>query len=130
MGLIEKRLIREAKEQWLPGEQKEMQEAAGSDSLVVDVDWATFETDEAALKHLQHLGVRRMSNAFRVICSDDLGKEAIREGIKRVVVRNQKEGEPSVDLKDGVATLVCTFAKGGDGCIPDLTIARTLERKL
>jgi len=130
MGLIEKRLIKEAKDSWLPGEQKDMQEAAGA-PVVIDVDWATFESDEAALKNLQHLGVRKLSNAFRVICVDELGKEAVRESIKRIVVVNAKDApEPKVELKDGAVTLAFAFGKGSDGCMTDLQIARTLERLL
>ncbi|MDI1437710.1 hypothetical protein [Polyangium sorediatum] len=129
MGLIEKRLIKEAKESWLPEEQKDIQKEVGA-PVVVDVDWATFETDEAALKNVQHLGVRKLANAFRVICVDELGKEAVREGVKRIVVTNLKEGAPSVGLKDGVVTLACVFAKGSDGCITDLDIAKILTRAL
>ncbi len=63
MGLIEKRLIKEAKESWVLEEQKEMRAIAASE-VVIDIDWASFETDEAALRNLQHLGVRKMSNAI------------------------------------------------------------------
>ena len=129
MGLIEKRLIKEAKESWLPGEQKDIQDVAGA-PVVVDVDWATFETDEVALKNVQHLGVRKLANAFRVICVDELGKEAVRDGVKRIWVTNLKEGTPSVGVQDGVVTLACMFGKGSDGCLTDLQIARTLERAL
>jgi hypothetical protein len=130
MGLIEKRLIREAKETWVPEEQKDMRDIANSD-VIVDIDWASFETDEPALRNLQHLGVRKMSNAFRVICVDDLGKEAIRDSIKRVVVTNVKDAkEGSVNIDSGTVTLRCAFAKGSEGCMGDLLIARTLERML
>ncbi|MDC0743663.1 hypothetical protein [Polyangium mundeleinium] len=129
MGLIEKRLIKEAKESWLPGEQKDIQDVAGA-PIVVDVDWPTFETDEAALKNVQHLGVRKLANAFRVICVDELGKEAVRDGVKRIVVTNQKEGAPSVVLDNSVVTLACVFAKGSDGCLTDLEIAKILTRAL
>ncbi len=130
MGLIEKRLIKEAKDSWLPGEQKEMQDLAGA-PVLVDVDWPTFENDEAALKNVQHLGVRKIANAFRVICVDELGKEAVREGVKRVVVTNQATpGTPTIGVENGVVTLACAFAKGTDGCLTDLQIARALERAL
>ncbi|HVK67909.1 MAG TPA: hypothetical protein VM694_25790 [Polyangium sp.] len=129
MGLIEKRLIKEAKGSWLPDEQKDIQKEAGA-PVVVDVDWATFETDEAALKNVQHLGVRKLANAFRVICVDELGKEAVREGVQRILVTNLKEGAPSVVLDNGVVTLACVFAKGSDGCLPDLEIAKILTRAL
>jgi len=131
MGLIEKRLIKEAKETWVLEEQKDMRAIANSD-VVIDIDWASFETDEPALRNLQHLGVRRMSNAFRVSCVDDLGKEAIRESVKRIVVSNVKDAkEGSVSIEDGTVTLRGAFARGTEGgCMPDLTIARAFERML
>lgn len=130
MGLIEKRLIKEAKETWVLEEQKDMRAIANSD-VVIDIDWATFESDEPALRNLQHLGVRKLSNAFRVVCVDDLGKEAVRDSIKRVVVTNDKDvKEASVNLDAGTVTLRCAFAKGSDGCMGDLAIARALERML
>jgi len=128
MGLIEKRLIKEAKETWLPGEAKDMQEAAGA-AIAIDIDWTSFETDEAALKSLPHLGMRKMANAFRVICVDELGKEAVRETVKKVVITNV-QAEPKVSLENGVITLACAFGKGSDGCLGDLAIARTLEKLL
>jgi len=130
MGLIEKRLIKEAKESWVPEEEKDMREVIGA-PVVVDIQWSTFEKDEAALKSVQHLGVRKLTNALRVICVDELGKEAVREQIKRIVVANlEGGGEPSVKLEGGVVTLSCAFAKGSDGCLGDLAIARILERAL
>jgi hypothetical protein len=130
MGLIEKRLIKEAKDTWIVEEQKDMRAIANSE-VVIDVDWASFETDEPALKNLQHLGVRKMSNAFRVICGDELGKEAVRDSILRVVVVNVKDAkEGSVALENGTATLRGCFSKGSDGCMGDLAIARALERML
>lgn len=130
MGLIEKRLIKEAKETWVPEEQKDMRDIASSE-VVIDIDWPSFESDEPALRNLQHLGVRKMSNAFRVICVDELGKEAVRESIKRFVVTNVKDAkEGSVHLADGTLTLSCAFGKGSDGCMGDLQIARALERML
>lgn len=131
MGLIEKRLIKEAKDTWVLEEQKDMR-AISSSEVVIDIDWASFETDEPALRNLQHLGVRRLSNAFRVICVDELGKEAIRDGIKSVVVTNVKDAkEGSVKLENGIVTLTGAFARGTEGgCMPDLSIARALEKML
>lgn len=128
MGLIEKRLIKEAKETWLPGEAKDMQEAAGA-PVEIDIDWASFESSADALKNLPHLGMRKMANAFRVICVDELGKEAVRESVKRVVITNV-QGEAKISLENGVITLACAFAKGSDGCLGDLLIARTIEKML
>jgi hypothetical protein len=129
MGLIEKRLIKEAKEAWLPGEEEEIRTIAGG-PVTLDIDWASFETDADALKNLQHLGIRKITNALRVVCVDELGKEAVRDGINRVVVRNVQEGNASITLEKGVVTLSCAFKRGSDGCLTDLQIARALEKAL
>ena len=130
MGLIEKRLIKEAKDSWLPAEQKEIGEIAGT-TVVLDINWASFESDEAALKNLQHLGVRKITNALRLVCTDELGKEAVRDQVKRIVVNNlTTPADATVMLENGAVTLSCTFRKGSDGCLSDLQIARALERAL
>jgi hypothetical protein len=130
MGLIEKRLIKEAKDSWLPAEQKEIGEIAGG-TVTLDINWASFESDEVALKNLHHLGVRKITNALRAVCTDDLGKEAVREQIKRIVVNNlTTPADATVTLENGAVTLSCTFRKGSDGCLTDLQISRALERAL
>jgi hypothetical protein len=130
MGLIEKRLIKQGQEEWVPEAQKELRELTGSEQ-VLEVDWDTFSTDEAALNNVRYQGLRRINTAMRVTCSDALGKEAVKEQIHKVVVRNADEvGKKGFALKDGVFTLVAAFGKGDVGYFTDNEILNWLQRAL
>lgn len=130
MGLIEKRLIKKGQEEWIPEANKELQgETKGSQ--VYEVDWASFESDAEALNNLQNQALRRITSAFRVICSDDLGKEAVQEAVKKVVVTNvATPAGKSILVKDGAATIAAAWGKGTDGYFTDREIQLTLEKQL
>jgi len=130
MGLIENRLIKLGKEEWVPAAQKELRELT-SGQQVYEVDWTTFSSDADALQNLQNQGLRRINGAFRNICRDDLGKEAVNEQIKKIVVRNvATPSEKSVSLADGVVTVLGAWGKGSDGYFVDLDMAKTIEKSL
>lgn len=130
MGLIEKRLIKQGQEDWVPAAQQELRELTGGEQ-VYEVDWGTFNTDEVGLNNVQNQGLRRINAAFRVICCDALGKEAVCEGVKKIVLRNLNEvAEKGMTLADGVLTVQCAWGKGSDGYFTDGEIQRTVERAL
>lgn len=130
MGLIENRLIKLGKEEWVPAAQKELRELT-SGQQVYEVDWTTFSSDADALQNLQNQGLRRINGAFRNICRDDLGKEAVNEQIKKIVVRNvATPAEKSVSLAEGVVTVLGAWGKGSDGYFVDLDMAKTIEKAL
>jgi hypothetical protein len=130
MGLIEKRLIKQGQEEWVPGAQKELRELTGGQQ-VYEVDWSTFTSDAEALQNLQNQGLRRINGAFRHLCRDDLGKEAANEQITKVVLRNlSAASEKSISLTDGVVTVQCAWGKGGEGYFTDLEMAKVLEKSL
>lgn len=65
---------------------------------------------------LEFNGPQQVVNAFRMIGTDDLGREALRNAVKRIVVRNVAEaGQKSLALADGVLTLTCAFSKSPGG---------------
>ena len=130
MGLIEKRLIKKGQEEWIPEANKELQEVTKG-SQVYEVDWSTFETDEGALKNLQNQGLHRITAAFRVVCIDDLGKEAVQEQVKKVIVKNtEKPADKSVTVKDGTAIVVGAWGKGSEGYFTDRDIQLAIEKQL
>lgn len=130
MGLIEKRLIKQGQEEWVPAAQKELRELTGGEQ-VYEVDWNTFSSDADALQNVQNQGLRRINGAFRNICRDDLGKEAVNEQITKVVLRNlATPSEKGVSLAEGVVTVQCAWAKGSDGYFTDLEIQKMLEKVL
>jgi hypothetical protein len=130
MGLIEKRLIKRGQEEWVPEANKELQEVTKGPQ-VYEVAWATFESDADALNNLQNQGLRRITAAFRVVCGDDLGKEAVQESVKKVIVTNiATSAEKSILVKDGAATIAGAWGKGGDGFFTDREIQLALEKQL
>jgi len=130
MGLIEKRLIKKGQEEWVPEANKELQEVTKG-SQVYEVDWATFETDADGLNNVQNQALRRITAAFRVVCSDDLGKEAVHESVKKIVVRNVgTHAEKSIVVKDGAAVVSGAWGKGVDGYFTDREIQLSIEKQI
>jgi hypothetical protein len=130
MGLIEKRLIKKGQEEWIPEANKDLQEVTKG-SQVYEVDWASFESDGEALNNLQNQGLRRITSAFRVICVDDLGREAVQEKVKKVVVTNvATPAEKRILVEGGAATVAGAWGKGDSGYFTDREIQLTLEKQL
>ena len=129
MGLNEKRKIKELQDTILPGRVKEIQEICGK-AINYDVDWDSFDTFES-LNFLDNCSCHRLNMALRVICQDDMGKEAIRETVKKVKPKNVKtEAEKSITLEGGTLEMHCAYALGASGMIPDGEIRAFLMTKL
>lgn len=117
MGTLdEKREIKKAQDSWLPEKNKELGELSGGGKMAFDIDWATFAGNLQAMNWLEFNGPQQVVNAFRMIGTDDLGKEALRESVRKIVVRNTAdESAKSMALSGGVFTLTCAFAKSPGG---------------
>jgi hypothetical protein len=119
MGLEEKRRIKELQEVTLPERVREIEEICGA-AIPYDVDWDSLADDAAGLNFLDNLSCHRLNMALRTICADDLGKEAIRDGLTVVKLKNVSEvGDKSITFADGVLEMHCAYAKGAGGMIPD-----------
>jgi hypothetical protein len=130
MGLIEKRLIKQGIEEWVPTAQKELRELTGGEQ-VYEVDWSTFSSDAEGLQNVQNQGLRRINAAFRNICRDDLGKEAAKEGVATILIKNvTNPSEKSISLADRVLTVQAAWAKGSDGYFSDGELTRAIEKAL
>jgi hypothetical protein len=130
MGLIEKRLIRSGQQEWVPEAQKELRELTRSE-VVYEIDWDGFQSDEAALNNLANQALRRINSAFRVVCSDDLGQEAVKEQIAKVVVKNVSDpAKKGLELKDKAFTFTAALGKGDAGYFADNDIIKFLQRAL
>src|SRR3954465_5358805 len=90
MGLNERRKIKELQDITLPGRVKEIEEICGA-AIPYDVDWESLADDMEALDFIDNISCHRLNMALRMICQDDLGKTAIRDGLKRVKLQNVKE---------------------------------------
>jgi len=119
MGLEEKRRIKELQEVTLPERVREIEEICGT-PIPYDVDWDSLADDAAGLNFLDNLSCHRLNMALRTICADDLGKEAIRDGLKVVKLRNVADvSDKQVTFADGVLEMHCAYAQGASGMIPD-----------
>ena len=89
MGLNEKRKAKEIQDTVLPGRVKEIQEITGV-AIPYEVDWDSFDTFES-LNFLDNASCHRLNMALRVICQDDLGKNAIKDSLKKIKLKNVKD---------------------------------------
>src|SRR5580658_2999887 len=130
MGLNERRKIKELQETTLPGRSKEIEEICGV-AIPYEVDWDSLSDDLEGLTFLDNLSCHRLNMALRMICQDDMGKEAVREGIKKVKLGNVKTpAEMSMTFDKGVLEMHCAYAQRTDGMYGDNQIREFLIKRL
>ena len=129
MGLNERRKIKELQDETLPGRVKEIEEICGK-AIPYEVDWATFD-DLESLNFMDNISCHRLNMALRVICQDDMGKEAVRDGLKVVKLSNVKDkAGMKISFADGVLDMHCAYALRTDGMYSDNEIRELLISKL
>jgi hypothetical protein len=130
MGLVGRRKIKELQETTLPERVKEIEEICGV-GIPYEVDWDSMSDDLEALNFMDNISCHRLNMALRVICMDDMGKEAVREGIKLVRLKNVKTpGEMSLTFDGGVLEMHCAYALRTEGMFSDNQIRELLLNKL
>ena len=130
MGLNERRKVKEMQETTFPGRVKEIEEICGA-PIPYEVDWASLSDDAEALNFIDNLSCHRLNMALRVICQDDMGKEAVREGLKSIKLKNVKTpAEMSIGFQGGVLEMHCAYALRTDGMFSDIVIRELLVKNL
>ena len=126
MGLQERQMIRDLSEKTLPEREKEITEICGGVAKY-EVDWDSLANDAEGLRFLDNLSCHRLNMALRSISIDPMGKEALRDGLKTVKLRNVKtKEEMKMEFKDGVLEMHCAYALRTDGMFNDMEIYKTL----
>ena len=130
MGLAERRKIKELTEVTLPDREKEITEICGA-TVKYNVDWDTLADDAQGLNFLDNVSCHRLNMALRVIALDDLGKEALRDGLHTVKLRNVRTpAEMKIDFGAGVLDMSCAYALGASGMFSDGDIRNVLMKGL
>ena len=130
MGLAEKRKMKELQEVTLPDRVREIEEICGK-PIPYEVDWDSLAEDAEGLNFMDNISCHRLNMALRTICMDDLGKEAVREGLKLVKLKNVKtRDEMRLVFDGGVLDMHCAYALRTDGTWSDSEIKRVLLEKL
>jgi hypothetical protein len=130
MGLNERRKIKELQDTTLPGRVKEIEEICGK-GIPYEVDWDSLADDMEALNFMDNISCHRLNMALRGICHDDMGKEAVRDGLKLIKLKNVKDkGGMKMTFENGVLEMHCAYGLRTDGMFSDNEIAKLLVAKL
>ena len=130
MGLNEKRKAKEIQDTVLPGRVKEIQEITGV-AIPYEVDWDSISDSADALNFIDNVSCHRLNMALRMICQDDMGKQAVREGLKKIKLKNVADKSAmKMTFEGGVLEMHCAYAQGASGMIPDNEIRALLEKGL
>jgi hypothetical protein len=111
MGLEEKRMLKQIKEEVFPTYEAELAKITGT-PIAYEVDWDSFANNRDALYYLESRVFGPINEGFRDICRDDLGKEAVKESIKTIRVKQVKEVSDHLVLNHGVVEVYCDLAYG------------------
>lgn len=130
MGLEERREIKEYQDRQVPARTTELGEICGC-PIAYDIDWASFADDGEAIKFLDNVAFHRINMAMRTLCVDDMAKEAVRDALKTIRIKNVKsEGERGMNLADGVLEMKYSYGRGLSGACNDRDIYDTLAKSL
>jgi len=130
MGLAEKRKMKELQDVTFPERTKEIEEICGA-AIPYEVDWASLADDAEALNFIDNLSCFRLNMALRAICLDDLGKAAVRDGLKLVKLKNVPDtAAMHLGFESGVLEMHCAYALRTDGMFSDGEIRQVLEQGL
>ena len=130
MGLNERRKIKELQDVTFPGRVKEIEEICGK-AVPYEIDWASIQDDMEALNFIDNISCHRLNMALRMICQDNLGKQATQEGLKLIKLKNVKDkGSMKISFDKGVLEMHCAYALKTDGMYGDNEIRELLVNKL
>ncbi len=117
MGLAERRRILQIKESHAPRFQKELNEAVGFE-LPLEIELASFPEDKTVLDcydyYYESYGPGLLVTVFRHVCQDQLGKDAVKAKIQKIILRNtaasaEQSGEKAARLEGGTLIVEESF---------------------
>lgn len=110
MGLAERRALKAFQDNLLPGLTAEIHQAAGF-PVPLEINWDQLAKDDYADSYAdfwQKVYFRPLIAALKAITIDDLGKDALKAGLKKIVLCNSKDtytAEYAATFEGGVAMI-------------------------
>jgi hypothetical protein len=130
MGLAEKRKLKELQEVTFPGRVKEIEEIVGV-PIPYEVDWASLGEDAEALNFIDNISCHRLNMALRGICVDNFSRDAVRDGLKLIKLKNVNDkSDMMIRFDGGVLEMHCAYALRTDGMFGDNEIQKVIENGL
>jgi hypothetical protein len=105
MGLPERRALKKFEDEIYPKLQTRINEAAGFD-VPMTVKWDSLAEEgygDLYEEAFHKVFFKPLLNAIKGVCIDDIGREALRDGLKSVKI--QGEGSSDVSFAKGVLSL-------------------------
>ncbi|MFF7947639.1 hypothetical protein [Streptomyces griseorubiginosus] len=108
MGLAERRSVERFKSEDYPAWKSRIDEAAGFD-VPIEVAWEELAVPDYADRYADYFPqvfFQPLVDALSAVGADDMGKEALREGISKVLIRNTGKfiSPAGISFIDGVLT--------------------------
>jgi hypothetical protein len=126
MGLAERRKIKELQDTTFVERVKEIEEICGK-PIPYEVDWDSLADDAEGLNFIDNLSCHRLNMALRTICVDEMGKEAVRDGLTLIKLKNVKsKADMKIAFAGGVLEMHCAYALRTDGMYSDNQIREVL----
>ena len=110
MGLKERRVGKEFQDSHYGGHRKAIEEALGFE-VTIEVDWEALQVEDMSHLYVEcwpKVYFTPLTEGFKTICADDMGKEALKEALKKIVITNQagnSSGRSWVTFNEGVLKL-------------------------
>jgi hypothetical protein len=108
MGLAERRSVLRFENDDYPAFKARIDEVAGFE-VHIEVAWDELAAEDYADSYAQFFPMvyfEPLISALSAVCIDDLGKNALRDGLSKIIVRNTDEhsSESGISFTDGVLT--------------------------
>jgi hypothetical protein len=135
MGLAERRAIKHFQDTQLPVLEKAIDDAAGFE-VPLETDWNALAVDDYTHMYDEAFAkvyFQPIALALAEVAQDDMGREALKSGLKRIAIRNSadKYGDDAISFEDGVLTIDHHPVTNIDDIEPrKRTIVRLLEKAL
>jgi hypothetical protein len=134
MGLAERRAIKNFEDNHWSALQTQIHEATGT-AIPIEVDWASLAAPDYAHlydEELPKIYFIPIIEAFKKVTFDDMGKEAVKSGISKIIVQNKKPDYSSywAELENKVLTLDYQFTNSGQIDDRVEVLVKKLEEKL
>lgn len=101
-------------------------------AIPVEIDWDGFSNALDDAQYITHdsYGLPNLVKALTTITADDLGKEAIKDALKKIVIAPGTSDDTSFTFSGGVITWKAYFGSSSSGYIYADAMQKKLEQAL